>query len=430
MAARRFTRTHLLWLLGAVVIAALGWYLAGRIEWVEVEIQLPPKDEAARDNLYATKAMVRRLGAHVVTRENFASMPPPGATLFLASSHWNMFEGRDVALHRWVEAGGNLVLGRTFFGVEESGQPTWHPFEWKPLPKRDAASAPSAASAVLAALPRALRDVDADCHEIRTRDPNLPPFEGHARYRFCGGVARSIAAKAPIIWAVDGEHGHEFISARVGAGRVSATSAWNFYDNENALRGDNPLLIAALLNLHAGDPVWFVSEEKRDPVVLLLWRRGWPAVLLGALALAFALWRSGVRFGPRLATAAKARRSIVEQIIGTARFIANHDGQPLHRAELRALDEAAITRIANYRALVTQRERADAIGKATKLDADELAAAMDRTVKRTPRALASVLVVIEHARRALIASGRSTAPSTSPPPPAATPDSPVTKDSA
>ncbi len=429
MATPRFTTGHAAWLLGALVFAAMLWWLASRIEWVEVDIHLPPKDAAARDDLYTTKALARHLGARVVTRENFGAMPPPHATLYLASSHWNMFEGRDAALRRWVEGGGNLILANWLFAQpDEDHALTWIPLDWKRIQPANAASAPSAASAALAALPRALRDVDHDCHDVAVGDARLAPFNSRSRYRLCAEPGRVIQSRAPLVWALDDKAGHVFVSARVGQGRVSATSAWEFFDNENALRGDNPLLIAALLNLQPGGVVWFVAEEKREPVMVWLWQRGWPAVLLGASALALGLWRSGVRFGPRLATPSRARRSIVEQITGTARFIAKHDGAPLHRAEVRALDDAAVKRIANYRALPTPRERADAIAKATHLHADELAAALDRKLPRTLRALASALVTIEHARRALLAPANPViaAPATPPDPS----DSPSTRDPA
>ena len=85
----------------------------------------------------------------------------------------------------------------------------------------------------------------------------------------------------------------------------------------------------------------------------LTWRFGAPAVLLLLAAVALGLWRSGTRFGPRVAVTQTARRSLAEQIRGTGQFALRFGGgEALHAATLRALRDAAIRRVPSYDAML------------------------------------------------------------------------------
>ena len=162
-----------------------------------------------------------------------------------------------------------------------------------------------------------------------------------------------------------------------GRGDITASALEGSFSNGALLRDDGALAFAALLQLQPGDAVWFIDEETRARFLALLWQNGAPAILLGGAAIALALWRGGTRFGPLLADAPRARRSIGEQVRRTAAFIAAGGGAALHRASVRALEEQARRSIAGYGALLgaaraKRRDRARASG----VDAAALAAAM------------------------------------------------------
>jgi hypothetical protein len=171
-------------------------------------------------------------------------------------------------------------------------------------------------------------------------------------------------------------------------------------NNTAILEGDNALVFVASLQLRPGDTVWFADSEQRSPLLAVIWRSGAPAVLLGALAVALLLWRAGVRFGPGAPTAPRARRSVAEQIRGTANFIFQRDSAALHRAQLRTLEQAARKTIRDHDRM-DRRSRAEAIAKATALDADALARAMDPALKRPRRDLLATLTLLETAVRRL-----------------------------
>jgi hypothetical protein len=204
-----------------------------------------------------------------------------------------------------------------------------------------------------------------------------------------------------VLWSLNGSNGAEFLRVSVGRGAVTARSGYALFDNQEILRADHALATVAALRLKAGDEVWFVNAETRPPLLTVIWNSGAPAVLLGALALGLALWRGAVRFGPRAPNAALARRSVAEQIRGTAHFIWQRNGGALLRAQLRALDEAARGRVHQHERL-DRRSRAEAIAKITALDADALARAMDPAIQRRRGELPHTLALLESARRRLV----------------------------
>jgi hypothetical protein len=161
-----------------------------------------------------------------------------------------------------------------------------------------------------------------------------------------------------------------------------------------------------MLQLAAGDRVWFLVDETRAPLLALLWQHGAPALVLALAALALALWRNGTRFGPRLLDPPLARRSIGEQVRRTAAFVARGGGAALHGASIRALEDEARRSIANYAGLLARRDRSDAIARKTGTDAVALAAAMSPMAQPDRRSIAAAIHRLENARRALAVGAR------------------------
>ena len=222
------------------------------------------------------------------------------------------------------------------------------------------------------------------------------------RFRLCQGdwltglEATPAAAEA---WALVGTRGAPVLRATLGNGRVTAMGAWRFLDNRSVFHGDHAQVAVAMLDLRAGDNVWFVIDEKRDALLTWLWHRAGPAIGLALLAMVFALWRGARRFGPLLPQAPLARRSVAEQIRGTAAFVLRGGGAALLAAARRALDDAARQRIAGYDRM-TMGQRIEALRQPTGLAADVLTRALDPALPRG-RALADKLALIEQTRRRL-----------------------------
>ena len=241
-------------------------------------------------------------------------------------------------------------------------------------------------------------------------------FGAPRRYRICGSASRLLRADTAS-WLLAGREG--VIAARVpyGHGDISASALEGSLSNGPLLRDDGALAFAALLQLKAGDRVWFVDEETRARFLALLWQNGAPALLLAAVATLLLLWRGGARFGPLLAERPRARRSIGEQVRRTAAFIAAGGGTALHRASVRALEEEARRSIAGYGALFGVRERSEAIARRTGVDAAALAGALSAQGRSDRHLLAAAIARLEHARRALEPARRRTIPTSHASPP-------------
>lgn len=415
-------------LLAAAAIAALGVWLLFATEWVDVWRPTPPRNEAARDSHYAIKQIAAKLGAKVTSPDNLDRLPPPGATLVLESNEWDFLPGRSEQLREWVEVhGGHLVLP-SFFTTGATID--WLPLRQKKRSKGADLSCPAPGS-------DAEQDDDDEDDDDDRKDaqpapapprPRLPdplfvgPQDGprdpcptlderiggdaeaepRRQFRLCQGdwltqlEATPAAAEA---WALVGRRGAPVLRATLGNGRVTAMGAWRFLDNRSIFHGDHVQVAMAMLDLRAGNDVWFVIDEKRDALLTWLWHRAGPAIGLALLAMAFGLWRGARRFGPLLPQAPLARRSVAEQIRGTAAFVLRGGGAALLAAARRALDDAARARIAGYDRM-TMGQRVEALRQPTGLPADVLTRALDPQLP-PKRALADKLAVIEQTRRRL-----------------------------
>ncbi len=418
-----WTRGHTQAALAALLLAAAGTWLAFNTEWVDVEAPPELRGPAKTDPFYTFKRFSATLGVELSTPDNLDRLPPPGATLVLSSSFWDLFPERSTALQRWAEAGGHLVLPAYEFHSPELAWTTIKtirpPAPKAPLPASAASSGshdrddedesdgeeaeappaprppPPRRAGPPIALPRAK---PVACPKLSEPVGVPAAFGTHRHYMTCVGSAWILQSGNAAQWAVDNARGHVMLRVALGKGSVTAANARLPIYGTALLDNDNALLLTAALRLARGQQVWLVVNEKRRPLLVTLWQGGAPAILLGALALALALWRAGARFGPRLPATPTARRSVAEQIRGTAAFIAHHGGRALHQAQLRALDSCARSRVHGYDALIVG-ERAAALAPLVGIDVHTLARAMNPELSKH---LPSALALLETARRRLL----------------------------
>lgn len=441
-------------LLLAIVLALGGWVLSAT-EWVEVEIPVPMRGKAAKNDLYATQELVRRLGGTVKEPQDLSVLPGPQDTLLLTSLDWDMFPERAARLRAWVQGGGQLVVplraldGKKIGnwipvlsfdppkrcirkgphrqpkdcdeslpledeeddededtdapGSEDDGEPA--PVDplapaSSPLP-RSAAKPPVAASAPPSWLTLMLRQ---SCHETRERTGAPPAYADRPAdqpWKLCDSTSwQRMKPTGAWLWSLDGRSGPEILRVAVGRGSVTVMRTEQLFSNRRALLSDNGLAIAQALQVRAGRSVWFVDQEDREPLLAWLWQQAWIVFAVGGLALAFGLWRGGRRFGPPEAVAAAGRRSMAEQITGTAQFLWKRSPGALLAAQIRALDETARTHVLRYDRM-DRATRAKALADATGLDPQALEHALDTRPKRRAGELAHALELLETARRRL-----------------------------
>jgi hypothetical protein len=378
-------------LLGVLLLAGGAW-LVSATEWVDVDTPTPARGEALSNPLYATEKLLGALGARVSQRKSLDAMPPPQARLVLVSRNWDLFPERAKRLREWVAQGGHLVIPGYLAGHKSLK-------DWLPVTEQSPLRQPPATP------PRIFDRTakDRDCRALTEADDVPASYPDGRSFRACGAYPSPqylpANRQAAPLWSLQSTGGVEAVRVPVGRGTVTVIGVWPLLSNGNLLRADNAPLAAAALQARAGAEFWFVDEEAREPFAPWLWHQAWAALLLGLLALALALWRAGVRFGPLAPSASTHRRSMAEQVRGTARFLHMHGPKALHAAQLRALHESAARQLPRFSQLEPARRTAE-IARITGLDARALERAQaDRA--RNPAVLAADLELIETARRRL-----------------------------
>jgi hypothetical protein len=370
-----------------VCLVVLGVFVARRTTWEPVDVPMPPKGEARTNPFYAAKRFAEALGAST-SRAHALGSAQSDAVLFVSNFHWSLIASRRQELEHWVENGGRLVVGNDVLDNEEFGR--WSGITRERPKPRDDSSADS--------------DDDAqDAFEtLRTERCHDLQDGGTRRYRLCQFVPRSwLASRESPIWSLRSQYGIQAVRIRIGRGTITALNAFPF-TNGAFTEGDHARLFATMTQLRRDDEVHFVSENDSPSLITLIWRTGAPVVALFGVWLALSLWRGGVRFGPLAPRAELVRRSLAEQIRGTAHFALRvGDNDALHAATLRALSRAAQRRIPGYLALDTD-ARVAAIAQLSSVDAATLTAAVTALDLRRVHDLRNAVAVLETARRELL----------------------------
>ncbi len=417
----------------AAILLLLGWVVM-HTRWVEVDVADDPRGLAATDLRYSLRHVLEGAGATLEIRSSMEPLPPPGATLLLESGLWNIFPEREARLKAWVENGGHLVLGRAVRGDDDL---RWIPLSFATPRANKGAAKPADQAASDAGddeddddkdVPTARRKPDDQDRQQRRMarlfDPKRPwsrcldyhesaattqpAYEPGRTYRACGyaGMLRVLDHAEPT-WALEADHTFETLAIRVPVGRGSATGVTPalVLDNQGLLQHDNALIAAAVLQAAPGRAIWIIEDEKREPLLGWMWHEARTPSLLGLAAIALALWRLMVRFGPREAVPPQARRSMGEQVRGTGQFIAGTDPRALHAATRLAFEDAARKRVEAWAAL-SDSERiaalAEAVAHSHAIAQPVLLQSLNIGAGATPAQILAAIAVLEQARRALL----------------------------
>jgi hypothetical protein len=371
----------------AVLAVLLVAWIVTSTEWGEVEIPAPLRGEAATNPFYAAQRLVDALGATSERRQALGELDTD-AVVVLSAWSWDIDAARRAELERWVEAGGRLVVDAALLTGSDAFE------QWSGIERQRAPEPEDADVFQVEEIPERCRAMQESGDEPGRPEPSA--------YTVCEFDYSSwLETAAPVRWALN--DGDFMTAARVavGQGTVTVLNGVPFVYRE-LFEGDHGELLAAALNLRAGDRVVFMSEADVASLPVLVWRHGAPFVAVLLLWIALALWRSATRFGPLLAPSEGARRSLAEQVLGTGRFALRvGGGAALLAAARRALHEAAVRRIVGYERL-TGAAQAEAVAALIGLDARELAAALDAGPTSRPAELRTQLSLLETARRQLV----------------------------
>jgi hypothetical protein len=385
------------------VIAGLLALIISRLEFAEVKVPAPLNGEARTNPFYAAIRFMDALGAEA-TWERVLGSKPDQTVILLSSWNWTLNGTRRERLRRWVENGGRLVVDRSVHGDPAEFE-TWTGIgdleadeeEIEEKEKADSQKGKEKATVTEAAVQKALNFNS--CTALTE--------EGTGKsYDVCDvDFPRSLSLSRKAEWELrDGKYLHAARVA-VGKGSVTVLNAQPF-KYRDFLQGDHARLLVAATQLRDGDEVAFLSEQDHASIMALMWRFGAPAVLLLALVVGLALWRSAARFGPLIAPPLTARRSLAEQIRGTGQFALRFGGgKALHTATARALRDVALKRQASYDRLSSE-QRIAALAKLSDVPAEELGPALHFTGARSAHELRTAIAVLETARRRILLKNR------------------------
>ncbi len=420
-------------LVGLLVLALLGWVVYNT-RWEEVEVDDPARGAAATDEVYSLRKVLEAAGATLEVRTTMDPMPPAGATMWLQSGLWNIFPERDARLEAWVENGGHLVVTPW---KADGDDLRWVPLAFPHRHRRHGAGTKAHDAAASDAEDENVDD-DYDDEAPATRrkpptneqrkrlakllDPKKPwtdcadfeetaattepAFEPGRIYRGCtpAGLLQTLNHVAPT-WQLTGIRGTLALRVPVGRGSVTGLTAPLITHNIGLLQGDNALIATAVLQAAPGRAVWIIGDEAREPLLGWMWHEARTPSLLALAAIALALWRLMVRFGPREAQPPQARRSMGEQVRGTGQFIAGSDPRALHAATRQAFEAVARRRVEGW-AELDDAARIEALAATLRpphtIERATLQAAMNIGGGATSPQILAAIAVLEQARRALL----------------------------
>lgn len=330
----------------AVAVAA-GWWLYN-YEYVEAEVDLPPRGEARYNPLYALRLALQADGVQATSRQRLQldEVPLGARDTVLVLSDPRTLSPEDVdGLLAWVERGGHLLV-RT-----------------PPLERGDA----TRAGALLDALRLRLLSSVA-CARIAAPAQAEGADDGEKRdwSSFCGGTRFTMLGVEPLhAW---GNLGDGYVYARFahGDGTVDVFADFGFLTNRSLERPASTALARQLLQ-----PGW-----KRGTVHLVyaanmpsLWRllleHAWMAWLPALLALAAWLWMRTQRFGPRLPSPEPARRALLEHVQASGEHLWRYGRASALYAAVREVFMARLRRRDPLAAALDGRAQAEAIARRT-----------------------------------------------------------------
>jgi hypothetical protein len=382
---------RVLWAGGVATLALIVVWVANNTHWAEMKVPMPLKGEARTNPFYAAQRFADRLGARTSWRREFA-LPSADAVLVLSGWNWGVNSSRSRAVETWVEAGGRLVVDSTLIGGEEDFE------DWS-------------------GIVHGFREFDQDqqqpfqyqkCRALEQTIASTRRNPYAARYQVCDLEFYSyLTTERDAEWTLGDASGIHVMRVPVGGGSVTVINGSPFR-YRNVFDGDHGALFVAATELRRGDEILFLTEDDYPSLVALIWRHGAPAVVLSLAVIALLLWRGAVRFGPLAAEPQSARRSLAEQIRGTGRFLLRQGGaESLHAACVRALDEAAETRVTGY-SRGTAQERAATLARLTGFDAGALMTAIHHPRMRRAHELRRTIALLEAARRLITSERRRT----------------------
>ncbi len=121
------------------------------------------------------------------------------------------------------------------------------------------------------------------------------------------------------------DSGNFALSYAVGKGRITVLSNLRFLNNHNIDKANHAALLTYLAAPGPGKEIWFVYGSDVPSLWEWLTERAWTVLVAATALLIVWLWTTSRRFGPLLPVPQKSRRSIVEHVAASGRYLWRND---------------------------------------------------------------------------------------------------------
>jgi hypothetical protein len=320
----------MLGILIAVVLVALSMYLYFKATPYPAEIDHGPSPEAQANPYLAAEHYLRKQGlvvSHANSLDVLPSLEPHQHSLLLLGDRYNMSPRQIDQLMNWTRAGGRLLFVAQSLWDEKAGQSNDVLLDRVQLHQslsKDLKDPPP---------PDGEKDAYPQLTKLYLENEDAPAYAG-----FDTAFHLEDPKNLAQAWANSGKATH-MMQLNHGLGSIIVVTDADLWKTPAIDQYDNAWL---LWYLTADTGVTLLFNTDHDSLWTLLLRY-FPQALVALLALiGLGLWHVGVRHGPLLEPAPKARRQWLEHLRASADFMLRRNGQ---QSLLQALQQDILRRV-------------------------------------------------------------------------------------
>lgn len=313
----------------ALLVGALSVYLYFKATPYPAEIDHGPSPEAQANPYLAAEHFLRKQGltvSHANSLDILPSLEPHQRSLLLLGDRSNMSPRQVNQVLNWTRAGGRLLFVAEALWDEKTGQ----------------------SNDLLLDRVQLHQSLSKDLKEPPP-DPGDAPYpkltklyleneEAPAYVSFDTAFHLDDPKNLAQAWANSGKATH-MMQLSHGLGSITVVTDADLWKTPAIDQYDNAWL---LWYLTADTDVTLLFNTDHDSLLTLLWRY-FPQALVALIALiVFGFWHVGVRNGPLLEPAPRARRQLQEHLHASADFMLRYNGQ---HSLLQALQQDILRRV-------------------------------------------------------------------------------------
>ena len=313
----------------AVLLGALSIYLYFKATPYQAEIDHGPSPEAQANPYLAAEQFLRKQGltvSHANSLDILPSLEPHQRSLLLLGDRSNMSPRQVDQVLNWTRAGGRLLFVAEALWDDKTGQSNDLLLDRVQLHQ---------------SLSKDLKEPPPD--PVDDPYPKLTKLyleneEAPAYVSFDTAFHLDDPKNLAQAWANSGKATH-MMQLSHGQGSITVVTDADLWKTPAIDQYDNAWL---LWYLTADTDVTLLFNTDHDSLLTLLWRY-FPQALVALIALiALGFWHVGMRHGPLLEPAPKARRQLQEHLRASADFMLRRNGQ---HSLLQALQQDILRRV-------------------------------------------------------------------------------------